>query len=88
MAMGDIVTLAIDTIEGDHYELPSVEYQKLLDCVIHAKGDASTFSVVNVSSAALVIPRRIVNAVSVGRENENSFDWVLLWTKKGGFVAA
>lgn len=88
----DPADVAIETNSGNWYRFDRVATPKLIDALERAKSDATTFALLNLDGAALVIPWRIVRSVQAANsleviemEADDDFDelrnWELLWER-------
>lgn len=79
--MSKVVDVAIETVEGDLYQFPSVLEEVLRAAVDKAISDRLTLSVVNLASAALVIFWPTISRITFSDASIESADdaWELLW---------
>lgn len=80
----DIVDIAVETREGNFYQFLGVSLHVLQEAVVKAEDDGTVLSIVNVDSAAIVIPWHTVHRVlfiSETLEDRTDDSWTELWER-------
>ena len=83
--MMEVVDVSVETIEGDHYQFVSVPETVVRAAVALAEADGGPLSMVNLDSAAIVIPWKSVRRVfyaSVLADEADPDAWRILWERE------
>jgi len=82
--MTDVVDVAIETNEGNFYQFLSVSMPTLLKAVERTASDGVALSMVNIDSAAIVVPGHVIRrvlSVSVLVEARDEGAWSVVWER-------
>jgi hypothetical protein len=79
----EVVDVALETNEGDYFQFLNVRKGTLLDALDKALSDGAALSLVNIDSCALVVPWKLIRAItylaSGAEEREDA--WLTLWER-------